>query len=377
MVEPERTAFVNLRELEELARDHVPEQAYDYIRGGAGDELTLAGNETAYQAWRLVHRALVDVSDRTTRTTVLGRSVDLPVLVAPTAFHKLVHPEGETATAEGADRAGTLMVASTLSTTPLETIAEASGGPKWFQLYIYEDRELTRSLVQRAEAAGYEALVVTVDSPVWGKRERDIRNGFSLPDDLGLANFPDLDQESLPEPAGGGDALAAYVEQQLDPSLTWGDIAWLQDFTDLPVVVKGIVAPEDARLAAEHGCAGVVVSNHGGRQLDAGIPTLHALPGVVDAIDEIGGDVEVYVDGGIRRGTDVLIALCLGARAVLMGRPILWALALDGADGVARALGLLGDEVDNALALAGVPSPAQASREHVVPAGPPSTQPPG
>lgn len=377
MANGQTPAFVNLRELETLAQGNVPEQAYDYIRGGSGDEVTLEGNAAAYQAWRLVHRALVDVSTRTTETTVLGRSVDLPVLVAPTAFHKLVHPQGETATAQGAHRAGTLMVASTLSTTPLEEIAQASGGPKWFQLYIYEDRELTRSLVQRAEAAGYEALVVTVDSPVWGKRERDIRNGFSLPDGLGLANFPGLDQESLPDPAGGGDGLAAYVEQQLDPSLTWEEIAWLQDLTDLPVLVKGIVAPEDARLAAQHGCAGVVVSNHGGRQLDAGIPTLHALPGVVDTLDEIGSDVEVYVDGGIRRGTDVLIALCLGARAVLIGRPVLWALAVDGTDGVARALGLLQDEVDNALALTGLTSPAQASREHVVPAGRPSFTVPG
>ncbi len=377
MAEPENPAFVNLRELGTLAQGNVPEQAYDYIRGGSGDERTLEGNASAYQAWRLVHRALVDVSSRTTETTVLGRSVDLPVLVAPTAFHKLVHPQGETATAQGADRAGTLMVASTLSTTPLEEIAQASGGPMWFQLYIYEDRELTRSLVQRAEAAGYEALVVTVDSPVWGKRERDIRNGFSLPDDLGLANFPDLDQENLPRPPGGGNALAAYVEQQLDPSLTWEDIAWLQDLTDLPVVVKGIVAPEDARLAHEHGCAGVVVSNHGGRQLDAGIPTLHALPGVVDALDELASDVEVYVDGGIRRGTDVLIALCLGARAVLVGRPVLWALAVDGAKGVARALGLLQDEVDNALALTGLTSPAQASRDQIVPAGRPSFTVPG
>ncbi len=371
MADAPLSGAVNLRELEDLARDPVPQQAYDYIRGGSGDEATLEGNEAAYGTWRLVHRALVDVSETTTRTTVLGREIDLPVLVAPTAFHKLVHPDGEVATAKGAHWAGTLMVASTLSTTSLEAIAGASAGPKWFQLYIYKDRDLTRSLVDRAEAAGYQALVVTVDSPVWGKRERDIRNGFSLPGDLQLANFPDLDQESLPEPDGGGDALAAYVEQQLDPSLTWDDIGWLQGITDLPVLVKGIVSPHDARLAAEQGCAGVVVSNHGGRQLDAGVPTLQALPAVVDAVEEIGGDLEVYMDGGIRRGTDVLIALCLGARAVLVGRPVLWALALGGADGVSHALNLLRDEVDNALALAGLASPREACRDHLVPAGAP------
>lgn len=340
--------FRNLRELEPLARERVDQAAFDYIAGGSGDEVTLSGNETGWQDYQLLHRTLVDVSDRSTRTTLLGSQADSPVLVAPTAFHKLVHPDGEVATAKGAAAAGTPMVASTLSTTSLEQIAEASQGLQFFQLYVYEDRKLTEELVRRAEEAGYQAIVVTVDSPVWGKRERDIRNDFELPEGLGLANFPDLDQEDLPETEG--DSLAAYVERQLDPSLTWDAIEWLSSLTDLPVAVKGVVHPEDARAAVAHGADGIVVSNHGGRQLDAGVPTAHALPEVVEAVD---GEAEVYVDGGIRRGTDVVKALALGADGVLVGRPVLWALALDGAAGVQRALDLLHEELDNAMALCG------------------------
>lgn len=341
-------SFTNLREVKELARDTVDPTAFDYIAGGSGDEATLTGNVVGWEVYRLMHRVLEDVSGVTTQHRVLGREVPSPVLVAPTAFHQLVHPRGEVATAEGAARAGNLMVASTLSTTPLEGIAEASDAPQWFQLYVYEDRKLTEQLVQRAEASGYEAIVVTVDSPVWGVRERDVRNNFSLPEGMGLANFPDLEQEDLPETEG--DRLAAYVEQQLDASLTWEGIEWLTELTELPVVVKGIVHPDDAEEAMAHGCDALVVSNHGGRQLDAGVPTAHALPEVVEAV---GDGIEVYVDGGIRRGTDVIKALALGADAVLVGRPILWALALDGANGVQRALELLDEEVANALALCG------------------------
>jgi 4-hydroxymandelate oxidase len=357
----------NLRELQDRAQGEVPEPAYDYIAGGSGDEATLSANVQAYDRYRLRHRALRDVADRTTATTVLGTEVEMPALVAPTAFHRLVHDEGEAATARGAAQAGTLLCASTLSTVSLEEIAEASSGPRWFQLYIYRDRSLTEDLVRRAEEAGYEAVVVTVDSPVWGRRERDVENDFGLPDDLRLANFPDLDQETLPEPPGGGNALAHYVEEQLDPSLTWDDIAWLQEQTDLPVLVKGLAHPDDAREAARRGVDGIVVSNHGGRQLDAGVATVDALPGIVDAIRQVAGahGPEVYVDGGIRRGTDVLTALCLGARAVLVGRPLVWSLACGGAAGVEQALDLLREEVDNALALAGLRSPAEAGRDMV------------
>ncbi len=333
-----------------MARGEVSDQAYDYVAGGAGDERTLAYNRQAYDHWQLVHRVLRDVSERNTSTTVLGTEVDFPALVAPTAFHRLMDDDGETATARGVSQAGTLFTASTLATRSLEEISEASDGPKWFQLYIYRDRTLTESLINRAETAGYEALVLTVDSPVWGRRERDVRNGFSLPDHMGLANFEDLEQEDLPDGGSGVNGLAEYVSRQLDPSLTWDDVDWLRNRTDLPLLIKGIVDGEDARRAVERGCEGVVVSNHGGRQLDAGIPTVKALPEVVEAVD---GEGEVYVDGGVRRGTDVLIALALGARAVLVGRPVLWSLAVGGQEGVTRALNLLHEEIDNALALCG------------------------
>lgn len=362
MSEESLPSFQNLEQLEEMARERVSSPAYDYVAGGSGDERTLAANRAAYRRWRLVHRVLRDVSDRDPSTTVLGTPVDFPALVAPTAFHKLMHEEGEAATARGTAEAGTLFVASTLATTSLETIAEASDGPRWFQLYIYRDRELTASLVDRAENAGYGALVLTVDSPVWGRRERDIRNGFSLPEPLGLANFEDLEQEDLPEAGSGVDGLAEYVARQLDPSLTWEDVAWLRNRTELPLLIKGIVHPDDARRAVEHGCEGVVVSNHGGRQLDAGTSTLEALPGVVQAVD---GRAQVFVDGGVRRGTDVLVALALGARAVLVGRPVLWSLAVGGRRGVTRALGLLREEFDNAMALSGVRRPEEIDADLV------------
>lgn len=362
MTSNELPSFENLRQLKDMARDKVTQSAFDYVAGGAGDERTLESNRRAYDNWELIHRVLRDVSDCDSSTTVLGNSVDFPALVAPTAFHQLMHDEGETATARGADRTGTLYVASTLATKSLEAIAEASDGPKWFQLYIYRDRDLTRSLVERAENAGYRALVLTVDSPVWGRRERDVRNGFSLPDEMGLANFEDLEQEDLPDEGSGVNGLAEYVSNQLDPSLTWADVEWLQGLTDLPVLVKGVVDPEDARLAVEHGADGVVVSNHGGRQLDAGIPTIEALSNVVDAIGDNG---EVVLDGGIRRGTDVLIALALGARAVLVGRPILWSLAVGGEAGVKKALGLLREEIQNAMALCGTRTVGELTRDRV------------
>lgn len=355
--------FLNLRELDGLARATVPRAAYDYVAGGSGDETTLRDNEAAWGRWRLLPRVLRDVSRRTCETKVLGTPVSMPVLVAPTAFHKLMHPEGEVATARGTHAAGTLLTASTLSTCSLEEIAAASPGPKWFQLYVYKDRDLTRSLVRRAKAAGYGALVLTVDTATWGRRERDARNGFTLPPGLSMANFADLERKVLPNLGTGASGLSAYVQSLFDDSLTWEDVRWLRRESGLPVVVKGIEHPEDARLAVESGASAVVVSNHGGRQLDAEVPTALALPAVAEAV---AGRCEVYVDGGVRRGTDVVVALALGARAVLVGRPILWSLALAGAEGVAAALDLLRTEIDGALALCGVTSPREVARELVL-----------
>lgn len=340
---------LNLFEYEAAARERLSPDAYDYYAGGADDELTLHANHTAYRRWLLRPRVLVDVSRVDTRITLLGHELELPVLLAPTAFQRLAHDDGETASARAARAAGTLLVASTLATTPVEEIGRA-GRPFWFQLYVYRDRAISLDLVQRARAAGATALVLTVTLPVQGNRERDARNGFRLPPGLEMANFTGLQQSRMPGATGSG--LDAFIAEQFDASLTWEAVDWLRSVSGMPVLVKGVVAPEDAALAVEHGAAGIIVSNHGGRQLDTGIPTAWALPDVVAAV---AGEVPVLVDGGIRRGTDVLKALALGASAVLIGRPYLWGLAVNGQAGVEHVLALLRRELERALALVGRP----------------------
>ena len=344
----------NMHEVESRARERLPKEAFDYAQGGAGLERTLRENGTAFDRWRFLPRFLVDVGTRDLSTTVLGRRYPVPFGIAPTAFHRLFHPGGEVATARAAAARGILHVVSTLSTTPLEEVAEA-GAPRWFQVYVHKDRDLTLELVDRAKRSGYHALVLTVDSPVWGIRERDRRNGFSLPDQLKLANF----MRRLDVAGGGKDGLSNYVNGQLDPTLTWRDVEWLRDRSGLPVLVKGILTPEDARLAVEHGAAGVIVSNHGARQLDRVPATLDALPGIVDAVDR---RVPVCLDGGVRGGADALIALALGADFVFLGRQVIWGLAMAGEQGVGRVLDLAREELDNAMALAGRPTLASVDR---------------
>jgi 4-hydroxymandelate oxidase len=268
------------------------------------------------------------------------------------AFHRLAHPEGELATARAAAALGLPLILSTFSTASLEAVRSASTGPLWFQLYVHKDRELTRTLVQRADAAGYEALVLTVDVPVLGRRERDLRNAFQLPPELRLANLAADGQASLP-PVQDDSALAAYFAGLHDASLTWRDIEWLRSISRLPLLLKGVVRADDARRAVDHGVSGIVVSNHGGRQLDTAVAAIAALPRIADAV---GDRAAVLVDGGIRRGTDVLKALALGAHAVLLGRPVLWGLALDGEAGARRVLELLRDEFRLAMQLAGAPT---------------------
>jgi 4-hydroxymandelate oxidase len=344
---------VNLHDLEALAAEKVERTAWDYYRSGAHDERTLRDNVEAWRRLRVRHRVLVDVSERTTKTRVLGHDVAAPILVAPTAFHRLAHPEGELATVRGAGEAGTIFVLSSLSNTAMEEVVEAASGPVFFQLYIYKDRGATKALVERAEAAECEAIVLTVDAPVLGTRERDVRNQFHLPEGLEVTNVSAIGRGEVKRPGAGKSGLAEYVTEQLDPALTFGDVEWLASITKLPVVVKGVVRGDDAAKAVDHGARGVVVSNHGGRQLDGSIASADALPEVVDAV---GHRVDVLVDGGIRRGGDVLKALALGARAVLVGRPILWGLAVDGAFGVKRVLEMLERELDLAMALAGCPA---------------------
>jgi 4-hydroxymandelate oxidase len=350
---------LNLRELESLARERLSPMAYDYYASGSGDEATLRENVAAWARVTLHYRVLVDVAARDLSTSVLGQPVSMPVLVAPTAFHALACDEGELATARAAARANTVMVLSSLSNTRVEDVCPAAGGRAWFQLYVYRDRGATRALVERAEAAGARALVLTVDAPLLGRRERDVRNAFCLPPGLRVENMTaaghgDVDRRE------GESGLAAYVAEKLDPSLGWRDVAWLRSVTKLPLVVKGLVRADDAIRAIDAGAAAVVVSNHGGRQLDGAPATAAALPHVAEAA---AGRIEVLVDGGVRRGVDVLRALALGARAVLLGRPLLWGLAVAGEDGAAGVLEAFRRELDEAMALAGCARVADATRE--------------
>ena len=321
--------------LEDAARAVLPKEAFDYFAGGAFDEHSLAANLDDWSRLRLRPRVLRDVSSVATATTLLGQPVAHPVVVAPTAFHRMAHPDGEPATARGAAAAGARFILSTRATTPVEAVAEVLGPtPFWYQVYVLRDRGLTVELVDRARIAGAAALVLTVDVPRLGRRLRDLVNQFVIPAHLGTI-------ESLDRPDGQADQ---------DPSLTFDDIAWLREATGLPVVVKGVLRGDDARRCVDAGAAAVIVSNHGGRQLDTAVSGAAALPDVVDAVGDRG---EVYVDGGVRRGTDVVKALALGARAVLVGRPVLWALATGGADGVATLLSDLVGELELAMALCG------------------------
>jgi 4-hydroxymandelate oxidase len=341
---------VNLSELELLARERLPQMVYDYYAGGANDEITVDDNRRAWESVRLRPRVLVDVGNVDCSTEVLGRRVSMPVFTAPCGFNGLAHPEGERAVARAATGAGVVQVVSTVATTSLEDVATAApGGSRWFQLYCYRDREVTRSLVQRAEQAGYEALCVTVDVPFLGRRERELRTGFHLPPGVTLAN---LEPYAVAEMAAAerDSALRRYVNALWDPTLDWNAVDWLRSITKLPLVLKGILTSEDARRAAEHGAAAVVVSNHGGRQLDGSVSTVCALRDVMEA----GNDhLEVLVDGGIRRGSHVVAALAMGARAVLIGRPYLWGLAVDGEEGVRRVLEDFRNELVLAMALCG------------------------
>ncbi len=352
---------LNVLELEALARATIEPSAWDYYASGANDELTLRRNRAAWEELCLHYRVLVDVSARDPSTTVLGHRVALPILAAPTAFHRLAHPDGELATARAVGDAGSAMILSSLSNTAVEDVVQATSAPVFFQLYVYRDRGATEALVRRVEAAGCRALVVTVDAPLLGRRERDVRNRFHLPPGFSVKNLQAAGYDAVDRQEGES-GLAAYFADLLDPSLTWADIAWLRGLTDLPVVVKGIVRPDDARRARDAGAAGVVVSNHGGRQLDTSPATAEVLPRVADAV---GGDLELLVDGGVRRGVDVIKALACGASAVLLGRPILWGLGAGGQAGVAQVFELLRAELDLAMALCGCASVADVTRDLV------------
>jgi 4-hydroxymandelate oxidase len=332
----------NVWDYERLAEEKLDANAHAYFAGGAGDEVTVRENLAAFERRKLRPRVLVDVRSVSTATTVLGTQIALPILVAPLALQRMAHPDGELATARAAAAAGTIMCLSTAATArPAEVAAAAPGAPRWFQVYVFAERSLTEELIAEAVENGFSALALTVDTPYLGRRERDLRVDFKIPEQLTVA----------------GDIFA----QGFHAGLSWRDLEWLAGY-GLPVVVKGILTSEDAHLACEHGAAAVVVSNHGGRQLDGVPASLDSLEEVVAAVD---GRAEVLLDGGIRRGTDVLKALALGARAVLIGRAMVWGLTVAGEEGVADVLRLLRDEVELGLALLGCASPADVTRAHV------------
>ncbi len=340
-------------EFEALARDRLSEMAYGYFVGGAGDERTVRANVAAWDEHDIWTRALVDVSARTTATQLLGVDLPTPLLVAPTALHQLAHPDGELATIRACNAAGVPMVVSSIASTRLEDICAQATVPVLLQLYIGADRGFTREFLQRAEAAGCAAVELTVDTPIWGTRHREAVTGFHLPDGVDVVN---LRHETGGEraavsgnPSAGG-SIGEVLGWTISSNLTWADLEWLCSTTALPVLPKGICRPDDARRAVDAGASGIVVSNHGGRQLDGAPPTARSLPRVVDAV---GDAVPVVVDGGIRRGTDVLRAIALGARAVQVGRPVLWGLGAAGDAGVHRVLELLVTEFDQAMALSG------------------------
>jgi 4-hydroxymandelate oxidase len=352
--------LINLFDYEREAEQRIPPAHWGYIAGGANDEVTVGANRAAFDRILIRYRTMIDVTSRTLATTVLGTPVSMPVLVAPTAMQKLAHADGECATARASRAAGTLMVTSTTATTGLSDVIGAAPGPMWFQLYLYQDRGKSKALIAEAVRSGYTGVMLTVDAPLLGRRERDIRSGFTLPSHLTIANAADAGMAVVPEASGDASGLMLHFRSLHDAALLPKDIAWVRDVSGLPVIVKGIVRGDDATRAVEHGANAIVVSNHGGRQLDTSIPSIMALPEVVDAI---GGKAEVYVDGGIRRGTDVVKAIALGARAVMIGRPVLWGLAVNGEAGVSAVLELLRQEIDLAMGLCGAPSVSDLTRD--------------
>ena len=346
--------IVRLADFEGPARERLHPTAWSYYAGGAGDGHALRDSLAAWDRYRLRPRVLVDVSSIDPSTTILGKPASLPIGIAPAALHGMAHPDGEVATARAAAAAGVIQVVSTVGSRSIEEVARAAPGRRWFQLYLQRDRGLSRALVERAAAAGYEAICLTVDLPVLGYRDEVLRTAF----DPGLDAYGNLPQRDVWRTEGEIDELL----DMRSVGLTWETLETIRGWSSLPLVLKGILTGADARLAAEHGVDGVWVSSHGGRQLDRAVSPIDALEEVLDAV---AGRSEVYLDGGVRRAPEVLIALALGARAVFAARPFLWALASAGEAGVAKALAILRDEIERSLALVGAASPAGLTRDHV------------
>ncbi len=376
------TPPITVADVRRRARHRVPRAVFDFVDGGAEDETTVRRNRTGFDALTLLPRTLVDVSSRELGVTVLGEPVSLPVLLAPCGLARLLHPEGEVAAARAAGRAGTVYALSTGSSCSIEDVAAAATGPLWFQLYLWKDRGVIANLIERAAAAGYRALCLTVDVPIVGQRERDLRNGMTIPPRITPRNVVEAARhvrwtadflrgrpitfENFLGMGAGGDgasALGAFVNaEMINPAQAWADLEWVRGLWQGPIVVKGVMRGDDARRAVALGADAVVVSNHGGRQLDATAATVSVLPEVAEAV---GDDAEVYLDGGVRRGTDVAKALALGARACLVGRPYMYGLGVAGEDGVAAVVDILRRELDRTLALLGCPRAADLDRSYL------------
>ncbi|XP_075083193.1 glycolate oxidase isoform X2 [Nicotiana tabacum] len=342
--------ITNVMEYEEIAKQKLPKMVFDYYASGAEDQWTLAENRNAFSRILFRPRILIDVSKIDLSTTVLGFKISMPIMIAPTAMQKMAHPEGEYATARAASAAGTIMTLSSWATSSVEEVASTGPGIRFFQLYVYKDRNVVAQLVRRAERAGFKAIALTVDTP-----------RFTLPPFLTLKNFEGLDLGKMDEANDSG--LASYVAGQIDRSLSWKDVQWLQTITSLPILVKGVLTAEDARIAVQAGAAGIIVSNHGARQLDYVPATIMALEEVVKAAQ---GRIPVFLDGGVRRGTDVFKALALGASGVFIGRPVVFSLAAEGEAGIKKVLQMLRDEFELTMALSGCRSLKEITRNHIV-----------
>jgi 4-hydroxymandelate oxidase len=351
-----------LHTYEAAAKERLPGPVWDYFAGGSGTESMLTAGREALDRIRLRPRFLVDVSSCDPGVELLGTRLAAPLGIAPMAYHRLAHPEGEVATARAAGEAGALFTVSMFASRTLEDIAAAAAGPLWLQLYWLRRRDLMVDLIRRAEAAGYRALVLTVDAPRVAFRPRDAVNGFAVPPGIRAVNLAPEVMAASHGSRAGESAIARHSLEQFDPTITWADLAWLHGVTSLPVLLKGVLTAEDAELAVEHGVSGLIVSNHGGRQLDFASSAPECLPEIVDAVD---GGCPVILDGAIRHGADIAKALCVGADAVMLGRPALWGLAHSGADGVAGVLRLLVREFEEVMALMGAPTVADFDRSGV------------
>jgi len=373
----------NIEDLRKIARRKLPKPLFNYIDGGADDETNVCGNSHAFDSVRLVPEYLIDVAKIDPSTKVLGREISMPLFLAPTGMTRLFHHDGETAVAKAAAAAGTYYSLSTVGSTSIEDVAAACEGPKCFQIYVMKDRSLTREFIQRCKDANYDSLTLTVDIPVAGNRERELRYGFSMPPRLNLAGIagfaarPGWVYRALTHPkailanvahkipAGSSQStsLIEYVASQFDPSVTWNDLEWMISEWGGPFAIKGLLSPADARKAVDHGVSAILVSNHGGRQLDGALSAFDALGPIVD---EVGGECEIICDGGIRRGTHVLKALARGATACSMGRPYLYGLAAAGQAGVSKAVELLRAEIVRGMGLIGCRKISEISEKHII-----------